>query len=68
MNGNDWRHSRSIPKLLLLMKTNFYFLLDQFQIACQKFAAGKRNCIIIKRGSDHNITDNQIFNIFLDFK
>ncbi len=50
------------------MKTNFYFLLDQFQIACQKFTAIDRNCIIVKRLGRQNITVNQLFNKFLHFK
>jgi len=33
MKGKDWRPSLSIPKLLLLMKTNFY-LVDLIYSNC----------------------------------
>lgn len=35
MQRENWRPPFTVPKLLLLMKTNFYLLNDVFQIVCQ---------------------------------
>ena len=46
MNGKDWHPSRSKPKLLLLMKTNFY-LVDLVLSNCVPTFQTLSTCIVI---------------------
>ena len=54
MNGKDWRPSRSIPKLLLLMKTNFYLVGFKLSKGVPKFTRFDQpvSLLILRRRSE----------------
>jgi len=66
MNGKDWHLSRSKPKLLLLMKTNFY-LVDLVLSNCVPTFKTFSTCIvtILNVKHSHLFQEKYVFNNFL---